>query len=417
VGVIAVVAALCCAAPSFASGGGCGLLGLRPCPPAPPPSETTPAPTERDGALVVADNPHGLESLEAPVAGQPLYPRQEGHLYFGLGDLGLADGTATADEVGGVLEALGASFVRLPLYWPGVEKQPGKYSWSVYDAQYQAFVKHGLRPLWTVFQTPRFAVASGAHCSGPQGNHCEAEPAATTEAQGRLREFGRALAARYPLAAGFEYRNEPDLDRNRKCSYDSSWLIPPDVYARDLVTFAKGVHSGRPTGRVLGGALTTCDRGPRFTAYLGRMLSAGAADGMDALSWHPYDETESGKGFAQVFTKLADALRAHHATGLRLVAGEVGFQGKEPAQAQRMADQYGRLDGGDQGLALVDHYDLFAGFVDFETKASATRRYGWVKRKTGGSFEAKDVFCAFRERLQRERPFPQYLRGCGERLM
>ena len=407
-GVI-VVASLSFAAPSFAAAPGCGFLGLQPCPTQPPPP---PPPATDDGPLPISNNPYDLQPFEPPVAGQPLYPRPNGHLYFGLTDYALSEGTANVDEIGGIMEALGGSFVRLTLYWPGVETAKDRYDWGRYDSQYRYFVKHGIRPMWTILYTPKFAAAPGTHCTGPNEIYCDVEAAGTPEAQAELTQFGHDLAERYPLAAGFEYRNEPDLDSYRKCSTDASWVARPEIYARNLVAFADGVHSGNTSARVLGGALSSCESGIRFTAYLDRMLAAGAADGMDALSWHPYDETPYGTAFAKNFQAVADTLRAHGVEDMRLVAGESGFHGIESLQSSRMSAQFGRVDSLDSSLALVDQYDMFAGFVDVEMNDADIRAYGWVKRKRRNKFDAKAVYCEFRNKLGFQRPLPSYMRGC-----
>ena len=384
----------------------CGFLGLQRCPQPPPATKV-----EADGSLAVVENPHGLEALPASEQGEPLYPRPDGHLYFGMTDNALDEGTATVEELAGMVEALGGSFVRIGLPWPSVEYQRDSYTWSHLDSQYLSFVRHGVRPLWVIFYTPRFAAPEGAPCGGRSHYYCDSEPAPTTDALGELEEFGHALARRYPLAAGFEYRNEPNLDKHKICSGDPSWHIPPDVYTRGLLTFASGVHAARPDLRVLGGALSSCSYWNRGTRYLEEMLDAGAQEGMDGLSVHFSGGADGNLG--PEMEEFSSVLRDRDETDIRMVAGEVGYNGADSVQASRLWSQYYALNIQDPSLDLSANYDMFSGFVAVERKDKAPRSFGWVRRKDlFGQFQAKEVFCDFRRVLGAGRPLPSYVRNC-----
>jgi hypothetical protein len=384
----------------------CGLLGLWPCPPAPPPVQ----PTNADGSLNVTANPYGLEPLPQPVRGEPLYPEDHGHLYFGITDHAGDEGSVTVDQVAGMAEALGASFVRVGFYWPSAESQRDYYTWSHFDSEYRTFIAHGLRPYWIIAFTPRWASPLGASCTD---NYCDAEPVSAA-ALADLKDFGHDLARRYPLAAGFEYRNEPNLDARGRCTDDPSWHVAPDVYTRALLAFAAGAHDGGPAVRVLGGDLSNCSWRDRPARYLDAMLTEGAAAGVDGISWHPYDETSDFRSFREEMNAFAAVLRAHHAEDMRVVASEIGdAAGSDAAISQRLRDQYTLIDSRDPSLELVENYDAFAGFTAVATNDKAMRPYGWVGRKdVFRRYPAKRVYCDFRALLGLGRPLPSYMRDC-----
>jgi hypothetical protein len=408
-GLLLIVCAGGLALPS-ASLASCGLLGLWSCPQQDqPPSD----PVNADGSLKVDSNPYNLAPLPVRAQGDPLYPREYDHLYFGLTDHAADEGSITFDEVAGLAEAEGASLVRLGLYWPSAESQRGRYTWSHFDMEYRTFIAHGLRPYWTIYFTPRWAAPAGAYCSGASKNYCDGEPV-TREMLTELTTFGHNLARRYPLAAGFEYRNEPNLDARGKCTDDPSWEVAPEVYTRALLAFASGVHDGNPAGRVLGGSLSNCGWWDRFTKYLDAMLSHGAADGVDGISWHPYDETSDFRWFRGGLNDFAAVLRAHGADAMRLVASEVGYgTGSDAGESQRLRDEYMLLNTRDSSLDLVDNYDAFVGFAAVATDDKAMRPYGWVGRKDMfHKYPAKRVYCDFRDLLGLGRPLPSYVRDC-----
>jgi hypothetical protein len=384
----------------------CGFLGLQRCPPPPP----QPDRVESDGSLRVSANPYDLKPLPLVERGEPLYPR-DGHLYFGMTDNAVDEGTATPDEVGGMVEALGGSVVRIGLYWPEIESRRDTYNWSRYDNQYLTFIRHGVRPLWAVFQTPRFAAPADARCFGQSGYVCDSEPADTLDASEELEEFAHALARRYPLAAGFEYRNEPNLDKNKACTTDPSWWIDPEVYTANLVTFADSVHSARPEMRVLGGALSSCHYWDRTRRYLAAMLDDEAQEAVDGISVHFSGGVDGSLG--PEMKDYASVLARAGEEDVRLVAGEVGYNGDDTAAATRLWSEYYSLNVQDPALAMSANYDMFVGFVVLEHNDKGTRSFGWVRRKDFlGRFQAKRAFCDFRQSLGAGRPLPSYMRNC-----
>jgi hypothetical protein len=411
VGLLLVVIAAGLAAPS-ASFASCGLLGLFPCPPPQdPPAPSTPI--NEDGSLRVNSNPYALEPLPPVEPGGPLYPRDYGHLYFGLTDNAGDEGSVTYDQVAAVVASIGGSFVRLGLWWPSAEYSRDHYTWSRYDGEYRALVAHGLRPYWTIFSTPRWAAPPGATCAGHQSNYCSSEPT-THDGLLELERFGEHLATRYPLAAGFEYRNEPNLDANGKCTDDPSWSVPPDEYTDSLIAFARGVHAARPAMRVLGGDLSSCHWGDRAPRYLDAMLTNGAATEMDGISWHPGDVSDDFHRFRDAINEVAAVLRAHDVADMRIVASEVGYAAKEDRQSERLKTEYMLINAQDSSLDLVGNYDAFTGFTDVATNDQNIRPYGWVGRKDWfNKYPPHEVFCDFRDLLGLARPLPSFMHNCS----
>jgi hypothetical protein len=370
-----------------------------------------------------------LAPLPAVQAGQPIYPRVDGRLAFGTADNAVLRGPreATPDEVATIAASLGASFVRLNLQWPAVESQPGRFDWRQYDTQYQALIAHGLRPLWTVHGTPRYAVSRAARqaCKGRGDNFCPSEPADTRAGRRALRRFGAAIARQYPLAAGLEYRNEPNVAPHGRCTQISDptapgiWRIRPRRYARDLAPFAAGVRSAQPAMRILGGALSGCPT--RYAAYAAAMLRAGAARSMSALSWHPNGPRRFGdsrESFAAKSQRLQEAITAAGHPQLRIVAGEVSARiGGRPYQSPEVVSdtlrrQFHALSDPTSGIALAAQTDAFVGFEDIDRAAEPG--FGWLMRRDAfGAFTARPVYCDWRQMLAVAVPQPEFVHGCG----
>jgi polysaccharide biosynthesis protein PslG len=105
---------------------------------------------------------------------------------------------------------LGATIVRIDLNWPWIEKQPGRYDWTLYDAFAAELQKLRLRPLFILnrpnplYGTPYDTIVDGKRDQGT-------EPPATTAQIAAYGRWAAAAAARYQhLNPIFELWNEPD---------------------------------------------------------------------------------------------------------------------------------------------------------------------------------------------------------------
>lgn len=107
---------------------------------------------------------------------------------------------------------VGAAIVRIDLNWPWIEKQPGVYDWSLYDAYAAELEKLRLRPLFILNRpnplhgAPYDALVDGARHQGVQ-------PPSTPAQIVAFARWATAAAERYRhLDPIWEIWNEPDQD-------------------------------------------------------------------------------------------------------------------------------------------------------------------------------------------------------------
>lgn len=375
--------------------------------PTPAPAPTTPV--NPDGSLIV-NNPYDLQPLPPVAGGAPIYPRARGRVYFGVNDNSLwhvnlegqRSDLATPDQVGAIAAGVGASFVRLELTWPRIEpynQTVDKWRWDSADSAYRGLIARGVRPLWVIIATPSFAVTA-AEQNTCDGVVCDAEPDPAHPEYAE--QFGAELARRYPLAAGFEVRNEPNLP----C--DGTYQLAPGRLAATLKAFSRGARSTRPDMRILGGALAGCGGRPQYPADYAHQLIAnyGVAPYISALSFHPYDQSSTMKYFTPIVTALENQLVADGHPELRLVISEVGastlnFPLAED-RSQRYQDEFWR----------TDQDSRIDGFVAFNTIETGNH-YGWLaKQDSVGKFQARRPYCDFRQIMMVTQPLPYFVRDC-----
>jgi hypothetical protein len=360
-----------------------------------------------EAALSLGDdgNPEKLAPFAAPTAGQPLYPRTEGRPPFGMSDNSwqeYSSGSAhllTGAQVGEVIRSMNGTLVREPAYWPVIERKQGTDDWTESDALYRGLIRHGVRPVWIIAYTPRWAVSLGEtlRCF-PGSETCQGEPAPAF--YGALGAFAGRLAERYPLSAAIEFRNEPNEPTNPS-------RIPAPEYTAELHAVFAGVKAANGAMRVLGGALSNSPGGD-LPAYLSQILDSGGAGFMDGLSFHPYASGASADAMATTFGQVRDALAARKLLGMRLVPDELGAataptrdNGQiftEAGQRDRLLYQWQLLDGARDGLPLQANVDAVLFYTTIEP-AAATQLfgYGWLSRPSdGGRVTPKLVFCTFR---------------------
>ncbi len=107
---------------------------------------------------------------------------------------------------------LGATVVRIDLNWPWIEKQPGSYDWSLYDAFAAELEKLRLRPLFILNRpNPLYGTAYDAIVDGRRDRG--AEPPSTTSQIAAFARWAAAAAERYQqLNPIWELWNEPDQE-------------------------------------------------------------------------------------------------------------------------------------------------------------------------------------------------------------
>lgn len=357
-----------------------------------------------------------LRPLPPPVAGQPLLPRRAD----GLAPVGLDTATAIANGLDPVpvdraLSAGNLDLARIIAPWATIERERGTYDWSVSDSGYRAAVEAGVRPVVQVMTSPGWAVGyrSVGRDAGCTGEYCLQAP--SDGALDRFAAFAAATARRYPLAAAIEVWNEPNL-----------WIFwhaeqtDPAAYARLLGAAHDAIKRANPAMRVLGGALNNIETtGPpaddecgaeagvaysdcktkqdiALGEFLDGLLRAGAADDMDALSFHPYPVTEDAATFVRTFATVRSVLARHGRTDLRLVASEVGVGGVDDRQATGLVDLVDAIAGRSTRLAIegASRVDATLFFESVELGSG----YGWLRR-VGASLVPRASYCLMADRL------------------
>ena len=169
------------------------------------------------------------------------------------------------------LRANGAQTVRIDVSWRMLEPDaPGVFSpWGLrtVDNAISMAASRGLRPLVTVWMTPKWAT----------GSDDERVPPTSPAALAAFTDLTTRLADRYDgVVDGYEMWNEPN-------SNDFMRGADPVVYAKLLAAGYAGVKAGSPATPVVFG-------GPMFVddVWVSKVLAAGAAGKYDVMGVHPY---------------------------------------------------------------------------------------------------------------------------------
>jgi hypothetical protein len=376
-----------------------------------------------DGALHV-DTP--MTPLPAPLPGQPLFDRVDGHLPLGLTERAY-DGSpngfgraATAAQEAAFVRGIDGTLLRVPVLWAQAEPDAPaggvhSYAWPR-DDLYSTLVTHGVRPILTLVASPRWAMASHVGCT----QLCT-QPPGLAHADD-FAAFAGAVAQRYPLAAAIEIWNEPN-------NHHGSVQGPrPDEYASLLAKAHDAIKAQRPAMRVLGGALGAYGASPaqpttpsdmRLGDYLHTMLAGGAATHMDALSLHPYPHATADNPdntFYGVFAAADSVLNADGAGSERLVASEFGMSTDEGSQEDRSRVLRARwhdlndpnptaaypIPGADRVDAAVFHTDV---------NGIAYDHHGWLSVISNrATFHPFAVWCDFARMLAGRQSCPATIR-------
>jgi hypothetical protein len=134
------------------------------------------------------------------------------------GSVGL--GVALPAQAAALGAGLGSSLVRVALNWAFTQARAGSpYDWRKWDERYRAYTALGIRPIWAIQASPRWAVDPGVASEAcpvkllrllQAGQECLTGPAAAHRAD--YAAFAATVARRYPLSAAVEIWNEPNLD-------------------------------------------------------------------------------------------------------------------------------------------------------------------------------------------------------------
>jgi hypothetical protein len=349
-----------------------------------------PDPTDSNGAVIVA-NPAPAASVSQPLpavaAGQPIYARINNHLQVGFNDNAIGNGIGSAPAVGALTSTVGGTIVRYSLDWRSVQPDapPCPYHWQASDGFAHFFLAHGVRPLWVIQNAPLWANVLG--CLDKLTGNCEVPPDSNHIAD--FVTFVKAVAQRYPLAAGIEIWNEPNLEI---FWHDSSSDINDRArhYDQLLAATWSAVHGTYPNTRILGGSLSEAGNdnptfGVSIPTWIKQMTADGVLGDMTALSFHPYPERPPDANGQDHFTRTFSQLGAPPANGglgpstnTRLVVTELGapVSGAGPTthpydwdlhgQCTTLTNEYDRLDTADPTLPLSGNVDAVVLHTDVE---------------------------------------------------
>lgn len=419
----------------------CGSAGQPVCEEAPPPGETL--------NLSEAENPHGLQPLQTlPTPTTPLWPRVRGNKPFGFNAVSMGDNGTTPHDEAVLHRELGASMGRVGAdwamiqYWPQSSTRGDAWDYESYlDGKYKALIRQGIRPLFLIQRAPRRFTDAADTPTNTSVRGCGVTDACwlppRRDALDRLDTFVRDLIKRYPLIAGVEVWNEPNISN----PFWGRQTPNPEYYAEVLRTVYLAVKATRPQIPVLGGALGSV-HGTTYTSegdmrmdtrvYLRRMLQAGAAQWMDAVSHHPYlgpypsnpDPRAQSDQLFGVMAGTDEAIRAGYANaGVpmedRVVVTEFAAsttEGYTPEkQSYWLRMQYALWNSNHPNLSMSSKTDatlIHRAVEDPDPGYGNTfeEGFGWVKPKDAeGRFATKPVYCDFRQQFGGQTGCPSHI--------
>jgi hypothetical protein len=186
------------------------------------------------------------------------------------------------------LRSTGAGIVRQTFDWGRIERTPGRYDLSFYDAYVAALAKRQLRLLPILFGAPRFR--SSAPAEPRRGTYPPRQPA-------DMGEFGALLARRYGPGGSF-WRENPGVPRLPVRSWQVwnepnlpvYWPSGPDAaeYVALLRATGRGIRRVDPGAEIVTAGLPDSRLGVPLRDYVAAMYGAEGAGAFDALAVNPY---------------------------------------------------------------------------------------------------------------------------------
>jgi hypothetical protein len=276
------------------------------------------------------------------------------------------------------MQSIGIGAIRQTFRWRDIERSPGSYDLSVYDAFVADAARHGITIIPVLFDPPPFRALKGRKRGTYPPRH-----------YGDLGDFGAVVARRYG-PQGTLWSERPNLPPHPVRAYQV-WNEPnlpvywptgpsPEKYARLLRATAKPIEQVDPGAEILTAGLPESKLAPipliRFTK---RMYRAGAKRGFDTLAINPY--ARSARGLMTRVRRARRVMRAFRDRGARIRVTELGWATQGPpspfragprGQARlirrsiRMLDRHGRRLGV-RGVVYFNWRDLppYAGGRNF----------------------------------------------------
>ena len=306
---------------------------------------------------------------------------------FAFSDNSVKKDVLTPEQSADLGRGAGASVMRVDLAWDWVEFNEGQFDWRKADRIYWSLMWRGMKPLWVLGGAPQWARSEGQDCVAS----CHYPPA--PERLADWAAYVRAVAERYPQAAGFEIWNEPN--------HATAWRggIDPEHYTTLLKAAYEQVQLAAPHVPVisggLAGVLVQSASSPHMAIgeFFERMYRAGAVGHFDAIGIHAYPEDRDHWRTYRVMSQTLEA-RDRYRDRSPLWITELGVSTSdgrftEAEQSTILTHLWARLRGRAdvQGVAMLSMIE-----DDQWGWWSTDRGYGLVRRE---GLEPKPAYCMF----------------------
>ena len=234
----------------------------------------------------------------------------------------------------------GARVLRQSFYWSMIERQPGEYDFSLYDAYVASAASANLSILPILFDPPAFRSARPA-VGARRGTY---PPANYTD----FAFFAAAMVRRYGPGGAF-WQQHPELPQLPIRSWQV-WNEPnipvywpsgpnPAQYATMLRTVGEGIKAVDPGARVITAGLNESELGIKLVPFLKGMYRAGAKGSFDVLALHPY-----APGSDLVTAQITRAVRELRRNGdsARTLVTELGWATGVPSKRALVVSEAGQ---------------------------------------------------------------------------
>jgi hypothetical protein len=254
-----------------------------------------------------------LASAPSAVA-RPAVPRG----FFGVvpqGPLASAD----FERMHGVVGTL-----RIPVYWPQVEPQPGELDFAALDAIVSAAAKSSVRVLPFVYGTPAWLSANAAR------------PPLSAAAQSAWTGFLRALVLRYGPHGALWTSDSPRVPIRQWQIWNEPnfllfWRPRPSAsgYAHLLRISARTIRAADPGAQVVAAGLAPVEGGMLPWTFLRKLYEVpGVRRSFDLAAVHPYSSTVG--GMAYQVRKARQVMAAAGDGSKPLLVSELGVASDSP---------------------------------------------------------------------------------------
>ncbi len=208
--------------------------------------------------------------------------------------------------------ALGVKWVRIQSGWARTELQKGVYSFEWLDEIVDNLRKRGLIPWMCLCYGNGLYDEDAAKWFGAVG----CPPVKTEEQKRAWHAYVSTLTARYQGRVGwYEVWNEPD----------GSWCWKHGTSGSEYGEFVKAtaaaVKAGDPGAKIIGGSICM-----GRLEWLNQVFLTGAAEVMDAMTYHGYMSDESLSAYR---LKAIRALAHQYRPSMEIIQGETGAQSRD----------------------------------------------------------------------------------------